>query len=552
MSVLNQGRLNCGVQHDGVQHYIVQLGLLAAALTLASKVGATGVVPALPAQGFSYQDALPAYLLDPDLSFGPIITSDNTPADNPTTDNGATLGRVLFYDKRLSHNYTTSCSSCHQQEKGFSDTAQLSEGFDGGLTGRHSMRLANARFFESGQMFWDTRAESLEEQALMPIQDPVEMGLNLTTLVERLQATDYYPKLFEAAFGDAQITAERVGKAIAQFERSMVSYRSKHDEATAARAAVVANNPDANVIAALRTVYTDQELLGMALFEPLEGSGPGGSQTFVIDGQSRVYANLHSASAQCNQCHATAAQTLGASADTASGQEAGPIVANIGLDPGTPDPGADGEGAFKAPSLRNVAVSGRFMHDGRFDSLDAVVRFYSRGIRNHPNLHRFLRVGDLETGAAEQFNFAPFEIDALVAFLETLTDEALLADIRFADPFVTLPGDYTGDGIVDDRDYVLWRDAFGQQGGIDLLTGADADGNGDGVVDLADYTVWRDNYGTTWETLGEGLFGVATAVPEPATLGGWLCAVLCTLAATRRRVTRRILRCSRPSPLQRP
>lgn len=513
-----------------------------AAAILASAPGesgnATGLVPALPLDAYNYADPeLPGYYTDDSLSFGPISTSDNTPADNPTTDAGATLGRVLFYDPRLSHNYSTSCSSCHAQESGFSDPDQLSTGFDGGQTGRHSMRIANARFFESGQMFWDTRAESLEEQALMPIQDPVEMGMDLETLVTRLGTTDYYPKLFADAFGDSQITAERVGKAIAQFERSMVSYQSKHDEATAARATAVASDPDANVIDTLRTVYTDKELLGMALFEPLEGSGAGGAETFDVDGRTVQYNDLHAASAQCNQCHATAGQTMGAAADAASGQEAGPFVANIGLDPITTDPGADGEGAFKAPSLRNVAVSGRFMHDGRFDSLEDVVRFYSRGIRNHSNLHRFLREGDSETGAPEQFNFTPLEVEAMVAFLETLTDNAMLTDEKFSDPFITLPGDFTGNGVVDETDYELWRIAFGDD--VDFaLTGMSADANGDGVVDLLDYTVWRDNYGRTWESLsfGDG----AISIPEPMTI--------CLLIGAAASATRRTPRRSRPWP----
>lgn len=522
---------------------------LAAWMTVAgvgqpTSVDATGLVPALPSTSYEYADIdLPSYYTDPNVSFGPISTSDNTPADNPTTNAGATLGRVLFYDNRLSHNYTTNCSSCHAQEHGFSDPDALSTGFDGGLTGRHSMRIANARFFESGEMFWDTRASSLEEQALMPIQDPVEMGLDLVTLVERLQATDYYPKLFQDAFGDSQITAERVGKAIAQFERSMVSYQSKHDVATAARVAALEVDPNANVIGALRTVYTDQELLGMALFEPLEGSGAGGSETFDINGATVAYQDLHAASAQCNQCHATAAQTLGAAEDAASGQEAGPFVANIGLDVGTPDGGADGEGAFKAPSLRNVAVSGTFMHDGRFDSLEAVVRFYSRGIRNHPNLHRFLREGDAETGAPERFNFTPLEIDAMVAFLETLTDEAMLTDAKFANPFVVLPGDFTGDGVVDGDDYTVWSNSFGGPADFDT-TGMSADANGDGVVDIADYTAWRDNFGMTWEDLYFDA-SAAVAIPEPSAV------LLLLLTGTGIGVTRRTPRCSRPLPLRR-
>lgn len=109
--------------------------------------------------------------------------TDNIPADNPITDNGATLGRVLLNDKSLSANSTISCASCHKQEQGFSDEAILSVGFDGGTTGRHSMTLNNARYYQRGRFFWDERAATLEEQVLMPFQDPVEMGMTLEQLV---------------------------------------------------------------------------------------------------------------------------------------------------------------------------------------------------------------------------------------------------------------------------------------------------------------------------------------------------------------------------------
>jgi cytochrome c peroxidase len=140
----------------------------------------------LPCPADLYDPPLPAHFDTPAVQ-----GFDNTPADNPITDAGATLGRVLFYDPQLSQNGTISCASCHQQELGFSDSAVLSEGFEGGLTGRNSMGLADARFYAAGHFFWDERAATLEDQVLMPIQDPVEMGLTLPELVARVEAQPY-------------------------------------------------------------------------------------------------------------------------------------------------------------------------------------------------------------------------------------------------------------------------------------------------------------------------------------------------------------------------
>jgi cytochrome c peroxidase len=129
---------------------------------------------------FLYADAdvmLPAHFTSPDAPFGSVAARDNTPATHPITNAGATLGRVLFHDRRLSVNDAVACASCHVQSNGFADVRRLSRGFAGGLTKRHSMGLANARYYVNGRAFWDERAMSLEVQALLPIQDPVEIGV---------------------------------------------------------------------------------------------------------------------------------------------------------------------------------------------------------------------------------------------------------------------------------------------------------------------------------------------------------------------------------------
>src|SRR5262249_788201 len=155
---------------------------------------------------------------------------DNSPADNPVTNAGATLGRVLFYDTRLSASNTISCGSCHVQKNAFVDPNRFSKGFEGKSTDRHAMSLVNVRFNTRGRFFWDERGATLEEAVLVPIQSKTEMGQDLSRLMDILAKDEQYPGLFEKAFGDPKITRERMAKALAQFVRSMVSCQSKYDE----------------------------------------------------------------------------------------------------------------------------------------------------------------------------------------------------------------------------------------------------------------------------------------------------------------------------------
>src|SRR5690349_14420140 len=179
----------------------------------------------LPSTPFNYANqALPVYLTTPNIQ-GQI----NTPATNPVTDWGATLGRVLFYDKNLSVNNTIACASCHKQVNAFADNLALSKGFNGGSTGRNSMSLIDAKYYPNGRYFWDQRAATLEDQVLMPIQDLVEMGMTLPALETKLKTLPYYPTLFTKAFGDNTITSARMSLALSQFVRSIVSFQSRYD-----------------------------------------------------------------------------------------------------------------------------------------------------------------------------------------------------------------------------------------------------------------------------------------------------------------------------------
>jgi cytochrome c peroxidase len=343
----------------------------------------------LPAEPFNYANpAIPAHIInDPGL-----MAADNTPFTNPITDDGATLGRVLFYDKNLSKNKTIACASCHLQANGFSDFKVLSDGFAGGKTTRHSMGLTNARFYNNGRFFWDERAASLEAQVLLPMQDPVEMGMTLDSVVGRVANLPYYPTLFKNAFGTDAVTSDLISRALAQYVRSIMSYQSKYD----AGRAQVANpgQPFPN--------YTAQENQGKNLFfNPVLGGCAGchGTEGFIAPGPRN------------NGLDATNAADAG--------------VAGITNNPAQ-------AGLFKSPSLRNIALRAPYMHDGRFATLEEVINHYSTGIQNNPNLSAPLRQPD---GTIKRMNFTPAETAALLAFLNTLTDQPLTNDERFTDPF---------------------------------------------------------------------------------------------------------------------
>lgn len=345
----------------------------------------------LPATPFNYANpALPGYLTGPN-----IIGQINTPGTNPITDNGATLGRVLFYDKNLSFNNTISCASCHKQGSAFSDPVAKSTGFNGGLTGRNSMSLINAKYYPNGRFFWDQRAATLEDQTLIPIQDLVEMGMTLPQLETKLRSLAYYPVLFQKAFGDNNITSNRIAAALSQFTRSIVSYQSKYDAGRATFPVAPAPPPNA-----IFPNFTAQENRGKELFLLPQNA--------------------------CAACHGSETFTA-------------PQEKNNGLDLITTDRGfgavvnnVNQDGTFKVTTLRNVEQTAPYMHDGRFATLEDVVEHYSSGVKNHPNLSPQLR---LPNGQPRLGNFSPQDKAALVAFLKTLTDTNINTDVKYSNPF---------------------------------------------------------------------------------------------------------------------
>lgn len=324
----------------------------------------------------------------------PYITRSNTPADNPVTDAGATLGRVLFYDKRLSRNNTVSCSSCHRQEHAFSDPATASVGVNG-TTGRHSMRLVNARFGAEPRFFWNERAQSLEAQTTQPIRDHAEMGFSGTggdpgfaDLVTKLSAIEEYRVLFAATFGDFIINEERVQRALAQFVRSIQSFDSKYD---VGRATAPDNQNFAN--------FTAAENRGKQIFL---GPPPAG--------------------AGCAGCHRPPEFDI----DPASLNNGVTNALGGGADLGN----------TRSPSLRDLVKpngqpNGGFMHTGAFATLGSVVAHYNAIPGDNPGLDPRLR----RPGGVQNLNLTAQQQSDIVAFLATLTGTAIYTDARWSNPF---------------------------------------------------------------------------------------------------------------------
>ena len=331
--------------------------------------------------------ALPAY-------FDRTVTAlDNSPAANAVDDRVATLGRVLFYDLRLSTNDRASCASCHQQAFGFTDPMRFSNGISSAATTEaHAMRLGNLRYWQPSSTFWDRRAASAEAQASHPLHSLVELGWggaagDIDDLIRKLSATPYYADLFAWAFGSSTITEPRIQQALAQFVRAMVSSSSRWDTGYAQVFAPDAPNRALDVDL---PNFTSQENRGRQLFMTAVAQGGAG----------------------CSSCHLP--PTFALAADARSN----------GLDPGETR-------LFKAPSLRSVGLTGPYMHDGRFATLAEVVEFYDHGIQPGPALDSRLRQGS----APQRLNLRAEDRAALVAFLMTLTDHAFTTDARFGDPF---------------------------------------------------------------------------------------------------------------------
>lgn len=386
--------------------FLAVIGLAAWACSPESDSDVTGrsETPTLPASTFSYSEDIPF-----EAKSGPLE------ANSVVTNHGATLGRVLFYDSKLSKNNSISCGSCHVQEFGFADPRPVSSGFENRITTRNSPPIANVKMFTG--LFWDERASKLEEQVLMPVENHIEMGMeDMDDLAAKLSGVSYYQDLFRQAFGDADVSKDRIASALSQYLQSMVSFDSKFDQG---------------------------EQNGFRNFTQLEN-----------EGRDLFFNQLH-----CARCH-------GGSNFANAG------AANIGLELEYKDEGAklitgksQESGWFKIPSLRNIGLTAPYMHDGRFATLADVIEFYSDNVQPHEFLDiRMIRPRDgnnivvSPTGGSSVYGGGGSVVDprnsstnnsstalaklsssekrALIAFLHTLTDPHYTTDPKFSDPFV--------------------------------------------------------------------------------------------------------------------
>ncbi|QDH80992.1 cytochrome-c peroxidase [Echinicola soli] len=323
------------------------------------------------------------------------------PSDNPLTEKGVELGRMLFYEKQLSIDRTISCASCHQQEKAFTDGKKISTGIHDTPGDKNAMSLANLHW--TSRFFWDGRAATLEEQALQPIEDHREMNLPLDQAVARLQADEQYPERFKVAFGTDQITEELIGKAIAQFMRTLVSGDSKFDRWIRSE-----------------VEFTEQEQLGMELFfthpEPslqIRGGNCGDCHLgFLTSGDRNNLLGFHNNGLDIDQ-------------DLEEGLAA--VTGN-----------SRDKGKFKAPTLRNIALTAPYMHDGRFGTLKEVLEHYDQHIQMNSTLDILIMEAsneDILSGKAIKLHLTDSEKEAIITFLHTLTDEKFINNPKFSDPF---------------------------------------------------------------------------------------------------------------------
>ncbi len=329
---------------------------------------------------------VPPYLLQVGQNI-PVIPQMPIPDDNMLTEDGIELGRHLFYDSILSADSTQSCSSCHLPSGSFTDNLAVSFGIDGIPGTFSSMSLLNVGFYDNG-LFWDGRSNSLEEQALLPVEDEIELHNTWPNVITKLKNHDTYPTMFRKAFGiekESEITKELAAKAISQFERSIYSFESKFDKYLRGE-----------------ILFEDDELNGFEMFLDLPGA---------------------SNDAHCSHCHAIPLLTSNDYFNNGL-QEAATLedFANKGRGLIT---GPAQNGFFRAPTLRNIELTAPYMHDGSMATLEEVMDHYISGGKPSPNRDTFIPAIDLD----------PYEKESLIAFMKTLTDTQVINEERLKSPF---------------------------------------------------------------------------------------------------------------------
>ena len=318
----------------------------------------------------------------------PQIFSDNIlspviPIDNPQTSEGVLLGKKLFFDKILSGDQTIACASCHSPQSAFTNNTPTSAGIDGVFGTRNSMPLFNLAWNYNERFAWDGKELSLERQALEPVENPIEMHSDWNDVIDRLQNHTEYPELFLKAFNTSTISKELAVKAIAQFERTLISANSKFDRFSLGQ-----------------TNLTPQELNGLDVF-------------------------LREDKGDCFHCHGNPNNPLWTDNEFHNnGLDSN--FTDLGLGAVTGDPNDNGK--FRSPSLRNLDFTAPYMHDGRFLTLDEVINFYSEGLQNSATIDPLMK--NLNQGGVQ---LSSEDKTDLKAFLLTLSDPSFANNPDFRD-----------------------------------------------------------------------------------------------------------------------
>lgn len=310
------------------------------------------------------------------------------PDDNPLTKGGVKLGQHLFYDPILSADSTMSCSSCHLPEKAFTDGMATSVGIDGIAGTKSSMSLINLAFTNSG-FFWDGRDTTLEQQAVRPVEDPIELHNDWGDLLDKLRKHPTYPSMFRKAFGvdsRSKISKSLVAKSLAQFQRILVSYNAKYDKVKAGL-----------------DKFDDFEFIGDAIYFDDNPDQPDG---------------------ECSHCHNDPMMTSDDFFNNGLQMGDGNLqFPNNGRGLITGNKADNGK--FKAPTLRNIMLTAPYMHDGRLKTIDDVLEHYNEG--GHPSLNKDPLIKEL--------NLSSIQLRGLKAFLLTLTDTSYLSNPDIINPF---------------------------------------------------------------------------------------------------------------------
>lgn len=326
----------------------------------------------------------------------------NVPVDNPLTQESVLLGRRLFYDPLLSSNNQVSCATCHKQALAFTDGLKTSIGVSGIPLKFNAMSLVNL-MWGPRHFFWDGRVSSLEAQAIEPIKHANEMARDIKQLIRDLKKDELYKQLFKKAYGE--ISEQNIAKALANFQRTLISANSRYD----------------------------QYLRGELSLTPIENKG---RKLFMAHPDTKVVLR----GGNCIDCHSQFLTSGFASKFDG--------FSNNGLDNDqTLQAGLfiltqneAHRGLFKAPTLRNIAVTAPYMHDGRFNTLEQVLAHYNGGIKRSKTLSPLIIEADniAKTQLDHiSLNLNDDEITAIIAFLHTLTDHEFLTNSAFANPFNT-------------------------------------------------------------------------------------------------------------------